>query len=318
MKRSPNEYSMLERLINDNTISFGTKAEQLDKESTIKEVEALSAQSTRPYSDEHLMGLPDDLSTMEVSEGELPPYDKLPGQHVGLDIRRNHISKKMEQKSRASLNAISSQVGDDREKTGNEADSSARPRLRRKKKRSLRHHFHHHHHWRSPYFHVRSHEFSPYYDYQEEHEPIEFIPRITRFMDFPRFPVPRRLPKFPMSLMSERFVPYPRLPKIAEYSPPQLETLEHYPEPPPIPTAISEREKAGSREQEPEDEWSPLPEPVPAPEPPPIPEPAPIPELAPIKEIPPIKEPQEKTPPNLDPKKTFDTGESNGGVKKSS
>jgi len=37
-----------------------------------------------------------------------------------------------------------------------------------------------------------------------------------------------------------------------------------------------------------------------------------------IKEIPPIAEPQEPAPENLDPKKTFDTGESNGGVKKSS
>ena len=72
-----------------------------------------------------------------------------------------------------------------------------------------------------------------------------------------------------------------------------------------------DQEEAGTREDEPIDELTPLPEPIPEPEPPPIPE------LASIKEIPPISEPQEKAPDNLDPKKTFDTGESNGGVKKS-
>ena len=58
-------------------------------------------------------------------------------------------------------------------------------------------------------------------------------------------------------------------------------------------------------------------EPAPIREPAPIPEIAPIPELAPIREIPPISENREPQPKPLDPKKTFEKAESNGGVKKS-
>lgn len=293
-------------------MSFGTRDEKLEKESTIKQIEQLNRESSVLSKDYDSLALPDDFSDMEVSEGELPSYDQIPGApEDGINIRRSQLKGNKRWNSHADIKTISSQapdaeLDDGRRKTGTNLDISTP----KKTKRSLLFHGRHYHYWLPHYLHIRPHHFSPYYDFPEE--PIDPIPSISHFMDFPRFPTPKRLPKFPLSLMAERFAPYPPLPKIDEYSPPPLEKLERLPQLPPIPQAILDREETGTRDPEPIDEWAPLPEPVPAPEPPPIPE------LAPIKEIPPIAEPEEKTPPNLDPKKTFGTGESNGGVKKSS
>lgn len=313
---------MLEHLLDDYSMSFGTRDERLEKEDTIKQIEELNLQNSVLSKDDDFLRFQDDMSNMEVTEGDLPPYDRIPGNtEDGINIRRSHFSGTKGWNTARDIKKSYSQErrqGPDvgRAMTGTSL-SSSRPRLREKVKRSLGYHHHYHHHWRPSYLHVRSRHFFPYHDFPDEPEPIEPIPRITNFMDFPRFPTARRLPIFPTSLIAERFVPYPRLPSIDENFPPLLEKLERLPEPPPIPQAILEREETGSRESEPFSEGAPLPEPVPAPEPPPIAEPPPIPELAPIKEIPPIAEPQEKTPPNLDPKKTFGTGKSNGGVKKS-
>ena len=303
---------MLEQLLDDYSMSFGTRNEKLEKESAIKQIEQLNRESSVLSKDYDSLRLPYDFSVMEVSEGELPSYDQMPGSREdGINIRRSQLQGNKGWNADANMKTISSQAPDGeldvgRRKTGTNLDIT-NPK---KTKRSLRYHGRRHHYWRP------RHHFSPYYNFPEE--PFDPIPSIPHFIDFPRFPTPKRLPKFPLSLMAERFVPYPHLPKIDEYFPPSLEELERLPEPPPIPKAILDREETGTRDPEPVDDLAPLPEPVPAPEPPPILEPPPIPELAPIKEIPPIKEPEEKTPPNLDPKKTFGTGESNGGVKKSS
>lgn len=318
---------MLEHLLDDYSVSFGTRDEKLEKESTIRQIERLNTEgSDVSKAGYDFLDLPDDVSNMEVSEGDLPSYDQIPGfredEVNSVNIRKSHVSTKKGWDADDRTKAISGKTPNVNldvglGMTGPEDDFATRLRLRKKTKRSLHHHRHYHRYWRPRYFHARSYQFSPYYDFPDEQEPFEPIPRISQFLDFPRFPTPQRLPRFPMSLMTERFIPYPHLPKIEESFPPPLEKLERLPEPPPIPQAILGREETGTREAEPVDEWAPLPEPVPAPEPPPILEPPPIPELAPIKEIPPIPEPQAKTPPNLDPKKTFGTGESNGGVKKS-
>lgn len=334
-RREPSEHRMLEHLLDDYAPSFGTKDEKMERESTIRQIEQLTTQSSTASKDYDFTGtsIPSEFANMEVSEGELPPYERI---EQGINVRKSKVSRK-KNKVHAHKKAVLSSEGHFGEvlvpalaprsppwnqatigwvKTGSEfAHLSTRPRLR-KTKRSLYHHRHHHHHWwRPPYLHVRSPQVSPYYDYPDEQENQDYddIPRLSSFRKFHRYPSAQPWPKFQaLSSMAERFVPYPHLPKIREFSPQPLESLEHLPPPPPIPPAIMDREEAGDREAEPVDEWAPFPEPIPEPEPPPIPE------LAFIKEIPPISEPQEPAPDNLDPKKTFDTGESNGGVKKSS
>lgn len=309
-RRDPGEHSMLEHLLDDYSPSFGTRDEKMEKESTIKQIEKLTKQSSVLSKDYDFAGLPSEFANMEVSEGELPSYEQIGD--TGLNIRRSKVLKNA-YKEHAQKEVLSSERR--RFKTGpdcNQAHSSSQPRLL-KNKRSLPYH-HRHHRLRPPYLHIRSPELSPYSDYpdEQEHQDYEDIPRLSSVMQFHRLPIAQRWPRFPISLMAERFVPFPRLPKISEFSPQPLERLQHLPLPPPIPPAIIDREEAGNREAEPMDEWAPFPEPIPEPEPPPIPE------LPFIKEIPPIAEPQEPAPENLDPKKTFDTGESNGGVKKSS
>ena len=319
-RRDPGEHSMLEHLLDDYSPSFGTRDEKMEKESTIKQIEKLTKQSSVLSKDYDFTGLPSEFANMEVSEGELPSYEQIGD--TGLNIRRSKVSKTAHKKHVRKATVLSSKRR--RGRTGpnyNEAYPSSHPRLL-KTKRSLpyhhrhNHHHHHHHHygWRSPYLHIRSPEMSRYSDYPDEQEEQDYedMPRLSSTLAFHRFPIAQRWPIFPISLMADRFVRFPRLPKISEYSPEPLERLEHLPPPPPIPPAIIDREKAGDREAEPVDEWAPFPEPIPEPEPPPIPE------LPFIKEIPPIAEPQEPAPENLDPKKTFDTGESNGGVRKSS
>lgn len=137
-----------------------------------------------------------------------------------------------------------------------------------------------------------------------------------------------RFPKFPYShsrLLSLR-IPlikrFPKLPAIDALSDISLEEEfekehEKFPESEPIFPADLSEEYSANREPIAPKEGQLLDEPEPAPEPVPEPEPAPIPELPFIKEIPPIPEPEAPTTPNLDPKKTFDSGKSNGGVKKS-
>lgn len=310
-RRDPGEHSMLEHLLDDYSPSFGTRDEKMEKESTIKQIEKLTKQNSVLSKDYDFTGLPSEFANMEVSEGELPSYEQIGD--TGLNIRRSKVLKNA-YKEHAQKEVLSSERR--RFKTGpdcNQAHSSSQPRLL-KNKRSLPYHHRHHHRLRPPYLHIRSPELSPYSDYpdEQEHQDYEDIPRLSSVMQFHRLPIAQRWPRFPISLMAERFVPFPRLPKISEFSPQPLERLQHLPLPPPIPLAIIDREEAGNREAEPMDEWAPFPEPIPEPEPPPIPE------LPFIKEIPPIAEPQEPAPENLDPKKTFDTGESNGGVKKSS
>ena len=317
-RRDPGEHSMLEHLLDDYSPSFGTRDEKMERESTIKQIEKLTQQSSAVSKDFDFTGLPSEFANMEVSEGELPSYEQIEDT-AGLNIRRSKVSKNARKKHGHKLAVLTSKRL--RVKTGpdcNEAYSSSQSTAL-KTKRSLpynrRHHHHRHHHrWRSPYLHIRSPENSPYRDYPDEQEQQDYenMPELSSVMQFHRLPTAQRWPKFPISLMAERFVRFPRLPKISEFSPEPLERLEHLPPPPPIPPAVIDREKAGDREAEPVDEWAPFPEPIPEPEPPPIPE------LPFIKEIPPIAEPQEPAPENLDPKKTFDTGESNGGVKKSS
>ena len=314
-RRDPGEHSMLEHLLDDYSPSFGTRDEKMEKESTIKQIEKLTQQSLTSK-DYDFTGLPSEFANMEVSEGELPSYAQIGD--TGLNIRRSKVSKNAHKKHEHKVAVLSSKRL--RVKTGpdyNKAFSSSQPRAL-KTKRSLPYHHRHHHHyrhrWRSPYLHIRSPENSPYSDYPDEQEQQDYedMPKLSSVMQFHRLPMAQRWPTFPISLMAERFVRFSRLPKISEFSPEPLERLEHLPPPPPIPPTIIDREKAGDREAEPVDEWAPFPEPIPEPEPPPIPE------LPFIKEIPPIAEPQEPAPENLDPKKTFDTGESNGGVKKSS
>ena len=320
-RRDPGEHNMLEHLLDDYSPSFGTRDEKMERESTIKQIEKLTQQSSAVSKDFDFTGLPSEFANMEVSEGDLPSYEQI--ENTGLNIRRSKVSKNAHKKHGHKVADLSSKrlrvkTGPDR----NEAYSASQSRAL-KTKRSLpynhRHHHHHHHHhhrhrWRSPYLHTRSPENSPYSDYSDEQDQQDYedMPELSSVMQFHTLPTARRWPIFPISLMAERFVRFPRLPKISEFSPEPLERLEHLPPPPPIPPAIIDREKAGDREAEPLDEWAPFPEPIPEPEPPPIPE------LPFIKEIPPIAEPQEPAPENLDPKKTFDTGESNGGVKKSS
>ena len=318
-RRDPGEHNMLEHLLDDYSPSFGTRDEKMERESTIKQIEKLTQQSSAVSKDFDFTGLPSEFANMEVSEGDLPSYEQI--ENTGLNIRRSKVSKNAHKKHGHKVADLSSKrlrvkTGPDR----NEAYSASQSRAL-KTKRSLpynhRHHHHHHHHrhrWRSQYLHTRSPENSPYSDYSDEQDQQDYedMPELSSVMQFHTLPTARRWPIFPISLMAERFVRFPRLPKISEFSPEPLERLEHLPPPPPIPPAIIDREKAGDREAEPLDEWAPFPEPIPEPEPPPIPE------LPFIKEIPPIAEPQEPAPENLDPKKTFDTGESNGGVKKSS
>ena len=311
------EHSMLEHLLDDYSPSFGTRDEKMEKESTIKQIEKLTEQSSVPSKDYDFTGLPSEFANMEVSEGELPSYEQIGD--TGLNIRRSKISKNAHKKRGHKVGFSSSKRF--RLKTGSDYEEAySQPKVL-KTKRSLpyhhrcRHrHYHHHHRWRSPYLHVRSPEISPYSDYPDEQEQQDYedFPDPSSIMRFHRLPMAQRWPTFPISLMAERFVRFPRLPKISEFSPEPLDRLERLPPPAPIPPAIIDREKAGDREAEPVDELAPFPEPIPEPEPPPIPE------LPFIKEIPPIAEPQEPAPENLDPKKTFDTGESNGGVKKSS
>ena len=316
-RRDPGEHNMLEHLLDDYSPSFGTRDEKMERESTIKQIEKLTQQSSAVSKDFDFTGLPSEFANMEVSEGELPSYEQI--EDTGFNIRRSKVSKNAHKKHGHKVAVLSSkrlQV-----KTGpdcDEAYSSSQFRAL-KTKRSLpynhrRHRHHHRHRWRSPYLHIRSPENSLYSEYPDEQEQQDYedLPELSSVMQFHRLPMAQRWPTFPISLMAERFVRFPRLPKISEFSPEPLERLEHLPPPPPIPPAIIDREKAGDREAEPVDEWAPFPEPIPEPEPPPIPE------LPFIKEIPPIAEPQEPAPENLDPKKTFDTGESNGGVKKSS
>ena len=338
IRRDPSEHNMLERLLDDYSPSFGTRDEKSEKESTIKQIEELNTQNSVLPKDYEFTDLPSEFANMEVSEGDLPWYDRL--NEGGINIRKSKITRKKD-KGRGHNNAILSskehfghvKIHKRRKGAGSaklaprfprhsrwnlkrkfhhrgttgtkhhQAFSSFHPK-QRKIKRSLRHH-RHNHRWRPSYLHVRSPQMSPYYDYPS------FI-HFHRFPSLYRYPSLHRWPKFPLSSMAESFVPFARLPKISEFSPQPLDRLERLPPPPPIPPAIMDREEAGTREEEPIDEWAPFPEPIPEPEPPPIPE------LAPIKEIPPISEPQEPAPDNLDPKKTFDTGESNGGVKKSS
>ena len=317
-RRDPGEHSMLEHLLDDYSPSFGTRDEKMEKESTIKQIEKLTKQSSVLSKDYDFTGLPSEFANMEVSEGELPPYEQIG--ETGLNIRRSKVlttaHKKRALYKAAILSSKRRRVRT--EPNYNQAYSFSQPRLL-KTKRSLpyhhRHHHHHYHHrWRSPYLHIRSPEMSPYSDYPDEQDQQDYedMPRLSSAMAFHRLAIAQRWPTFPISLMAERFVRFPNLPKISEFSPEPLERLEHLPPPEPISPAIIDREKAGDREAEPVDEWAPFPEPIPEPEPPPIPE------LPFIKEIPPIAEPQEPAPENLDPKKTFDTGESNGGVKKSS
>lgn len=316
-RRDPGEHSMLEHLLDDYSPSFGTRDEKMEKESTIKQIEKLTQQSSVLSKDYDFTGLPSEFANMEVSEGELPSYEQIGD--TGLNIRRSKVSKNAHKKHGHKVAVLSSKrLRVKTRRDYNEAYSFSQPRLL-KTKRSLpyhhRHHHHHYHHrWRSPYLHIRSPEISPYSDYPDEQEQQDYedMPKLSSIMQFHRLPMAQRWPTFPISLMAERFFRFPRLPKISEFSPEPLERLEHLPPPAPIPPAIIDREKAGDREAEPVDEWAPFPEPIPEPEPPPIPE------LPFIKEIPPIAEPQEPAPENLDPKKTFDTGESNGGVKKSS
>ena len=311
-RRDPGEHNMLEHLLDDYSPSFGTRDEKMEKESTIKQIEKLTQQSSALSKDYDFTGLPSEFANMEVSEGELPSYEKIGD--TGLNIRRSKVSKNAHKRRGHKMEVVSSKRL--RVKTGpdyNEAYSQ--PKVLRTKRSLPYHHRHHHHHtWRSPYLHIRSPEISPYsdYPYEQGQHNYEDFPNPSSIMRFHRLPVAQRWPKFPISLMAERFFRFPRLPKISEFSPEPLERLEHLPPPAPIPPAIINREKAGDREAEPVDELAPFPEPIPEPEPPPIPE------LPFIKEIPPIAEPQEPAPENLDPKKTFDTGESNGGVKKSS
>ena len=306
-RRDPGEHNMLEHLLDDDrSPSFGTKDEKMERESTIKQIEQLTQQSSVLSKDYDFTDLPSEFANMEVSEGELPSYDQIGGD--GINFRKSKVAKKKKKGHVHTKTVFSSEKR--RVKTGpNSSSSQPRPP---KSKRSLHYHHRHHHRWRRPYLHVRSPQLSPYYDDPDEqdHQYYDDIPRLSSYMHFHRFPIAQRWPS-PL-LMAERFVPFPHLPKISEFSPQPLERLEHLPPPPPIPPAIIDREEAGNREAEPVDEFAPLPEPVPEPEPPPIPE------LPFIKEIPPIAEPQEPAPENLDPKKTFDTGESNGGVKKSS
>lgn len=309
IRRDPGEHNMLEHLLDDSSPSFGTRDEKMERESTIKQIERLTKQSSVLSKDYDFTGLPSEFANMEVSEGDLPSYDQM-GDDGGINIRKSKVTKNKE-KARAHKKTVFSSKRR-RVETG-PANSSSQPRPL-KTKRSLHYHHRHHHRWRRPYLHVRSPQLSPYYDYpdEQEHQDYDDTPRLSRHMHFHRFPIAQRWPRLPLSLMAERFVPFPRLPKISEFSPQPLDGLERLPPPPPIPPAIIDREETGNREAEPVDEFAPLPEPVPEPEPPPIPD------LPFIKEIPPIAEPQEPAPQNLDPKKTFDTGESNGGVKKSS
>ena len=322
----PVEHQILEHLLDgDDSMSFGTRDEILDKESTIKQIEGLNLESSFLTKGYDLSNFEDDFSDVDVSEGELPSYDQMPDSlENAINVRKSRLSGKSMRKVRTDKSTLCGQGDFGRVGTGPSRDwlTLPRPRLRKRMKRSLFYHHHHpHYHWHPyywPNWPIRPRHFSPFFDFSDEPEPIEPIPSISHFLPFYRFAKAERFPKFPTFLSAERFVPYPRFPKIAEYSPPSLEKLERLPEPPPVPQAISDREEPEAREVEPSSEAAPLPEPVPAPEPSPIAEPPPIPELAPIKEIPPIPEPQPKTPPNLDPKKTFGTGESNGGVKKSS
>ena len=307
IRRDPGEHFMLERLLDDNSPFFGTRDEKKERESTIKEIEKLTKQSSVLSKDYDFTGLPTAFSNMEVSEGELPSYDQIGDEDT--NIRKSKVSKD-KTKSKAHLQEKGVFTSEQRGVNTGPAASSFQPRPL-KTKRSLHYHRRHHHRWRKPYLHVRSPQVSSYFDYPDEQD-YEDLPRLPSYMYFHRFPIAQRWPRLPMSLMAERFVPFPHLPKISEFSPQPIERLERLPPPAPIPPAIIDREEAGNREAEPVDEFAPLPEPIPEPEPPPIPE------LPFIKEIPPIAEPQEPAPQNLDPKKTFDTGESNGGVKKSS
>ncbi|XP_022802101.1 uncharacterized protein LOC111339664 [Stylophora pistillata] len=305
-RRDESEHNMLERLLDDSSPSFGTRDEKLEEESTIKQIEDLSRQSTALSKDYNFTDLPSQFANMEVSEGDLPWYDRV--NDGGLNVRKSRVTRSKDRRHHHTKTNLKSkkQFTQNREKNFR-ATSSSLPKQRRNK-RSF-----YHHHLRPPSaLQVRSAQMFPYYDYPYAMDNSEsgFI-HFHRFPTLHRYPNLQRWPESTMSTMAERFIPFPRLPKITEFSPDPLERLERLPPPSPIPPAIMDQEEAGTREDEPIDELTPLPEPIPEPEPPPIPE------LASIKEIPPISEPQEKAPDNLDPKKTFDTGESNGGVKKS-
>ena len=339
-RRDKSEHKMLERLLDDSSPSFGTRDEKLEEESTIKQIEDLSRQSTALSKEYDFTDLPSQFANMEVSEGDLPWYDQI--NDGGVNVRKSRVTRRKDKKlhhTRANLRSekrftqkrgkrensarfvLRSYRYSRRNLKGNfpiklktrssyhQATSLSLPRQRRDKRSFHHHRYYHHHLWPPSALQVRM---FPYYDYPYAMDNSEsgFI-HFHRFPTLQRYPSLQRWPGSPMSSMAERFIPFPRVPKISEFSPDPLERLERLPPPTPIPPAIMDQEEAGTREDEPIDELTPLPEPIPEPEPPPIPE------LASIKEIPPISEPQEKAPDNLDPKKTFDTGESNGGVKKS-
>ena len=376
VRRDPSEHNMLEHLLEDNSPSFGTKDEKLEKENTIKQIEKLSAQSSI-LSKDFDPSLPSAFANMEISEGEFPDYD-----NMHRDFRRSRIPTK-QLKNLKARNAVlrpkqSSGVvvvpKVEIERAGKRVEefvkSSSHPETHlnlvrelyprnyvpygpvepgwgepgpyfpkrlasfafsqgRVSKRSphsqghRQHPRHHHHRWRSRDLTLRVPQRSRYYDYPVEPESETFIsPELPSFLDYSRFPLHEKFPRFPLSLMAERFVSFPRFPKISDFAPfpvPTIEKIKRFPEPLPIPPAIvdpDEEETDGEPISpigaEAVSDWAPYPEPISEPEP------TSIPELASIREIPPITEPKEQTPAKLDPKKTFDTGESIDGVKKSS
>lgn len=310
VNRDRSEHGMLARLLDQNAMGFGTKQEKQDKEFTIREIEKYTDASSRlpPGFTVPTQSLSDftDASNLDVSIGTTSENDeKAQDQDSHNDYRKSSIPRhaSIRPHKMTKLNAKNRKYDKGSSKNG------------------------------AQFKHLRSHSSKHGSAKSYKRNGFSMYEKLSRYPEFPKissaFPIskfslaghfPRNLPFSGAESFKhyKHFQPFQGFDRNAniEDEDEEEDNTEIRP-PPPLPPTLISREHTSQREAVPRDEAQPIDEPAPIREPAPIPEIAPIPELPSIKEIPPISENREPQPKPLDPKKTFEKAESNGGVKKS-
>ena len=301
------EHGMLSRLLDQNSLGFGTNQEKQDKELTIQEIEKYSEASSKlpPGFTVPTGGISDfsDTRNLDVTVGAIADSDQRP-----QDMEQSNIY----QKSSIPGHTLHKNTYLAKRRKSIDTDK-LRSDMRNARFRVPRSNRAHRHRSSVPY---DSADFPAYEKFPEYPKISSVFPPISTFPLADRFPT---FPPFSREGNPEEFPHFARFPEF-EKSPDlddEEDDVSRAPPPPPLPPALVSREHTNQREAAPRDEPEVIDEPAPIREPAPIPEIAPIPELAPIREIPPISENREPQPKPLDPKKTFEKAESNGGVKKS-
>lgn len=294
------EHGMLSRLLDQNGLGFGTNQEKQEKELTINEIEKYTEASSKlpvgfkvptdgisPFSE---------TSHLDVSVGTIPESDRAPQNLDSSDdyqkssipssIKSHFLKKRMKKSSHHENRQIASR------------DRS-------------RHAISHVRHNRFPKSYKRE-DISPY----EKFSLYPKFPKISSAFPISKFSLAQHFPPFSGGETPKHFQRFTESQKNDDEDDEQ-DSYNAISQPPPLPPTLVSREHTIKPDDVLTDEVKPIDEPAPIREPAPIPEIAPIPELPPIKEIPPISENRESEPRPLDPKKTFEKAESNGGVKKS-